>query len=79
MISESTFRLKTALFLDMNLLGSDANHNVGCCFLQQVQLFIVSLEEVHVKAGPYVNCTHTFLVSYYGFLATYIAILYQSI
>ncbi len=44
-----------------------------------LQLFLSSLDDVYVQAGPYLNCTHGFLFSFYGFLATYIAILYQSL
>ena len=60
----------------MRLLGSSSSNDGN--ILQEVQLFLFALDDVHIKAGPYLNCTHTFLVSFYGFLATYIAILYQS-
>ncbi len=70
-------RFKSVLLVDLDLSGQLSRHDPTIAL--EVQLFIASLDEVFVQAGPYLNCTHSFLFSFYGILATYIAILYQSI
>ncbi len=69
-------RLKTFLLLDTDLT-SNTHQDFG--LLYQTQMFVSSLEDVCIQAGPYLKCTHSFLFSFYGILFTYIAILYQSV
>ncbi len=70
-------RLKTSLLLDMDLLGREGSRDLA--LLSEVQLFMASLDDVYIQAGPYLSCTHSFVFSFYGILVTYIAILYQSL
>ncbi len=70
-------RLKTFLLLDTDLTGQGSAQDL--CLLCQTQMFVSSLDDVCIQAGPYLKCTHSFLFSFYGILFTYIAILYQSV
>ncbi len=78
LVRSEASRLRTVLLLDLD-------HRRGDCLgrdpdlATELQLFLASLEDVHVRAGPYLDLTHGVLFSFYGFLATYIAILYQSV
>ncbi len=45
----------------------------------EVQLFADSLDKVTEQAGPYFSCTHGFVFTFYGILATYLAVLIQSV
>ncbi len=45
----------------------------------QIMLYMSRLDTVNVSAGPYFDCTHNFLLSFYGTLTTYVVILLQSL
>lgn len=69
-------RMRSALLLDLGAATDLPARDSGLA--REVELFLRVLEDAYVQAGPYLSCTHGFLFSFYGILATYIAILYQS-
>ncbi len=74
-VREEVLRVKSILLKSVGILtgGGDSPG-----LMQKVQLFLSSLEDVHIYAGSLVKCTHGLLLTYYGLVATYIAILHSS-
>ena len=69
---------RDTLLLKMGLLKDLTGTGESPAMLQKIGLVVGTLDNLCIQGGPYLACTHGFLFTFYGVLATYIAILYQS-
>lgn len=76
-VREKALDIKDVLHLDVGVL--DDLRQFDPSIVNEVNFFTNRMDNTFISAGPYFNCTHSFLVSYYGVLATYAAILIQSV
>ena len=76
-VREAAMDTKDLLHLNVGLLDELRKYDPS--IVSEVHIFTSRLDTINISAGPYFSCTHNFLISFYGILATYIAILIQSI
>jgi hypothetical protein len=69
--------LKQRLDLDTRLMNSLGHLDPQ--LRSEVEFFQSSLDGLCIAAGSYFSCTHSLVLSLYGFLLTYIALLVQSL
>ncbi len=47
--------------------------------MADIGFFVACMDGVVLRAGSVIDCTHAFILNFYGILATYITLLIQSI
>ncbi len=75
-VREEVTRVKDILLKTMGVLVDDS---YSPALVRRVSLFLTTLDDVHIYAGSFVKCTHGFLMTFYGMIVTYIAILHSSV